>query len=60
MAMLRLFAREDIGLAIVPPIVVKDELADGRLIEAAQLPTLRETFYAVTLARRFRIRCSAC
>lgn len=53
MAMLRLLAREDIGLAVVPPIVVKDELANGRLIEAAQLPSLRETFYAVTLARRF-------
>lgn len=53
MAMLRLLAREDIGLAVVPPIVVKDELESGRLIEAARLPTLRETFYAVTLARRF-------
>jgi LysR family transcriptional activator of nhaA len=51
--MLRLLAREDIGLAVVPPIVVKDELATGRLIEAAQLPSLRETFYAVTLERRF-------
>jgi LysR family transcriptional activator of nhaA len=53
MAMLRLLAREDIGLAVVPPIVVKDELDNGRLIEAAQLPSLQETFYAVTLARRF-------
>ena len=53
MAMLRLLAREDIGLAVVPPIVVKDELENGRLVEAAQLPSLRETFYAVTLARRF-------
>ena len=26
---------------------------NGRLIEAAQLPSLRETFYAVTLSRRF-------
>ena len=53
MAMLRVLAREDIGLAVVPPIVVKDELESGRLIEAAQLPSLRETFYAVTLSRRF-------
>lgn len=53
MAMLRVLAREDIGLSVVPPIVVKDELMNGRLIEAAQLPSLRETFYAVTLARRF-------
>lgn len=53
MAMLRLLAREDIGLAVVPPIVVRDELANGSMIEATQLPSLRETFYAVTLARRF-------
>ncbi len=53
MAMLRLFARADVGLAVVPPIVVADELASGRLIEAAQLPELREHFYALTLRRRF-------
>jgi len=53
MAMMRLMAREGIGLAVVPPIVVKDELANGRLIEANQLPGISETFYAVTLARRF-------
>lgn len=53
MAMMRLLAREDIGLAVVPPIVVKDELASGSLIEAEQLPQLSETFFAVTLKRRF-------
>ena len=53
MAMMRLLAREDIGLAIVPPIVVKDELASGRLIEAESLPGIAETFYAVTASRRF-------
>jgi LysR family transcriptional activator of nhaA len=53
MAMLRLFARADTGLAVVPPIVVADELASGRLTEAAQLPELREHFYALTLTRRF-------
>jgi len=53
MAMLRLIAREDIGLAVVPPIVVKDELASGRLVEAHQLPQLSETFFAVTIKRRF-------
>jgi len=53
MAMMRLMAREGIGLAVVPPIVVKDELANGRLIEANQLPGISETFHAVTLARRF-------
>lgn len=53
MAMLRMIAREDIGLAVVPPIVVKDELAGGRLVEAHQLPQLSETFFAVTMKRRF-------
>ncbi|UGB39546.1 LysR family transcriptional regulator [Frateuria soli] len=53
MAMMRLLAREDIGLAVVPPIVVKDELASGRLVEAHQLPQLSETFFAVTMKRRF-------
>ncbi|MBC01614.1 MAG: LysR family transcriptional regulator [Rhodobacteraceae bacterium] len=53
MAMMRLLAREDMGLAVVPPIVVEGELASGRLIEATRLPALGETFYAVTQARRF-------
>lgn len=53
MAMLRLLARQDLGVAVVPPIVVKDELDAGLLVEVAWLPDLHETFYAVTLARRF-------
>lgn len=53
MAMMRLLAREDIGLAVLPPIVVRDELATGALTEADQLPGIAETFYAVTLDRRF-------
>jgi LysR family transcriptional activator of nhaA len=53
MAMLRLLAREDAGLAIIPPIVVRDELAAGHLVEAAQLPGITEVFLAVTRIRRF-------
>jgi LysR family transcriptional activator of nhaA len=53
MAMIRLMAREDVGLAVVPPIVVNDELKNGLLREASRLPGLQETFYAVTQARRF-------
>lgn len=52
MAMLRLLAREDAGLAVIPPIVVRDELASGQLVEAATLHGIRETFLAVTLQRR--------
>lgn len=53
MAMIRLLARADAGLAIIPPIVVRDELAAGLLVEAVRLEGISETFAAVTLARRF-------
>lgn len=53
MAMLRLMAREHHGLAVIPPVVVKDELELGVLTEVEQLPHLHETFFAITLRRRF-------
>jgi LysR family transcriptional activator of nhaA len=53
MAMMRLLAREDIGLAVLPPIVVKDEIAAGVLEEGDRLPGIVESFYAVTVERRF-------
>lgn len=53
MAMLRLLAREGVGLAVIPPIVVRDELDAGELREAGRLPAISETFYAVTADRRF-------
>jgi len=53
MAMLRLFARESQALTLVPPIVVRDELAEGSLIECCAIPQLREQFLAVTARRRF-------
>ena len=53
MAMVRLLAREGIGLAVIPPIVVKDELDSGLLREADRLPGMNETFYAVTTQRRY-------
>jgi LysR family transcriptional activator of nhaA len=53
MAMIRLFARADAGLAVIPPIVVRDELDSGLLVEAAALEGISESFVAVTLARRF-------
>ncbi|MGB5491078.1 MAG: LysR family transcriptional regulator [Woeseiaceae bacterium] len=53
MAMMRLLAREDVGLAVLPPIVVKDELASGLLTDAHDLPEIAETFYAITTRRRF-------
>ncbi len=52
-AMMRLLVREGVALAILPPIAVRDELAAGLLIEADELPGIVETFYAVTIDRRF-------
>lgn len=53
MAMLRLLAREGAGLAVIPPIVVRDELTSGLLVEVARLDGIREHFLAVTRERRF-------
>ena len=53
MAMLRLLARTGAGLAVIPPIVVRDELESGMLVELARLEGITESFFAVTLQRRF-------
>ncbi|RFU12423.1 LysR family transcriptional regulator [Rhodobacteraceae bacterium W635] len=53
MAMLRLLARGGAGLAVIPPVVVQDELAAGTLAELARLDGMSERFFAVTLQRRF-------
>lgn len=53
MAMIRLLAREGLGLAVVPPIVLRDELISGELVEAPEALPIIETFYAVTVRRRF-------
>ncbi|MCR8827898.1 LysR family transcriptional regulator [Photobacterium sp. TY 1-4] len=53
MAMMRLLAREGIGLAVLPPIVVKNELESGLLKEADAVVGLTESFYAVTAKRKF-------
>jgi len=53
MAMLRVLSRENVGITVVPPIVVKDELDAGVLVEAEQVPDLTEAFFAITPKRRF-------
>lgn len=53
MAMLRLLARSSDALTLVPPIVVKDELAAGTLVEMFTIPGLTEEFHAITQRRRF-------
>ena len=53
MAMLRLMARETHCLSLVPPIVVRDELESGSLLQLCSVPGVDETFYAITQKRRF-------
>ena len=53
MAMLRLLARDSDALTLVPPIVVRDELADASLVEVHSITGLTESFFAITQRRRF-------
>jgi len=53
MAMLRVIARETEAIALVPPVVVKYELNNHRLVELYQIPDISETFYAITASRRY-------
>lgn len=53
MAMTRLLVRAGVGLAAIPPVVVRDELVNGVLQETAQLADLSERFYALTVHRRY-------
>ena len=53
MALLRLLARDSDSVALVPTVVVQDELSSGRLVEYAVVPGLYETFFAISLHRRF-------
>lgn len=53
MAMLRLLARERDGVTLVPPIVVRDELEAGVLVEYCRIPEVTESFYAIVKRRRF-------
>ena len=53
MALLRLLARDAAGVALVPSVVVRDELRSGELVEHAAVPELFESFYAISVPRRF-------
>lgn len=53
MTMLRIIARERVGLTVVPPIVVKDELDQGILRQIREIPEIHETFYAIVQKRKF-------
>lgn len=58
MAMLRLLARDAAedsadSVALLPTVVVQDELRSGRLQEYCVVPQLYENFYAITVQRHF-------
>ena len=53
MALLRLLARDSDSVALLPTVVVQDELRNGRLVEYSVVPDLHETFYAISVQRHF-------
>lgn len=57
MAMLRLLARDTArtagSIALMPTVVVQDELKSGKLAEYCVVPGLFENFYAITVKRHF-------
>ncbi len=54
MAMLRLLARDSGTVAVVPEVVVQDEVRSGVLRNYGALPEIFENFYAITAKRRFQ------
>ncbi|GDX39389.1 LysR family transcriptional regulator [Methylocystaceae bacterium] len=53
MAMLRLIVRDSKAFTIVPPVVVIDELKTGELVEYAQIPEIKESFFCITKEQKF-------
>ena len=53
MALLRLLARDSGAVALVPTVVVRDELQTRQLVEYCVVPDLVENFYAITVKRHF-------
>lgn len=53
MAMMRLLARDTDAIALIPSVVVRDELHAGLLEEYREVPEVFETFYAITADRQF-------
>ncbi len=54
MAMLRLLARDSGRVALVPEVVVQDELKQGLLQNYGEVPEVHENFYAITAQRHFQ------
>lgn len=53
MAMMRLLTRDSGHYAVLPPVVVRDELNSGALEDYGALPGVFEEFYAISIRRRF-------
>ena len=53
MAMLRVMVMRTRSVALVPNVVVRDELRSGTLVERYRFPALKEYFYAITPSRTF-------
>ncbi|KPQ30046.1 MAG: LysR family transcriptional regulator, transcriptional activator of nhaA [Marinobacter excellens HL-55] len=53
MAMMRLLTRDSGHLAVLPPVVVRDELKNGNLFDYGVLPGVFEEFYAIRIRRQF-------
>ena len=53
MAMARVLARASASPAVVPTVVVRDELRDGTLEEYCRLPGLYENFFAINVKRQY-------
>ena len=53
MAMLRVLVMHTKSVALVPKVVVRDELRAGTLVERYRFPALKESFYAITPSRTF-------
>ncbi len=54
MAMLRLLTRDFGGVAVVPEVVVQDELKSGALQKYCVVPKVYENFYSITTRRHFQ------
>lgn len=54
MATMRLLVRDTGGLALLPTVVVRDELRSGVLREHCVVPGLFESFYAITVDRQYQ------
>jgi len=51
--MMRLLTRDSGHYAILPPVVVRDELRNGELKDYGALPGVFEEFYAIRIRRQF-------